>query len=109
MTSTQNASWQVIQCEGEVGIAQAAELKNAIAAGLSEGRNIELDLRQVVEIDLTTLQVLVAAGREAAAQEPRIVMRASDAVRAAARESGFAALPEFGIERQTGTEAKCPK
>jgi anti-anti-sigma regulatory factor len=91
MTSEQNGSCQVIQCEGEVGIAQAAELKEAIAVALTEGTNVELDLQQVIEIDLTRLQVLVAA------------------VRAAARESGFAPLPELGFERETEMVAACPR
>lgn len=98
---TQNETSCVIKLEGEIGLADALSFQQALAAGLCGGTEVQLDMQDVTAVDVTTLQLLVAAGREAIGPGPRILLRASDAVRAAFRMSGFSQLPELGFERQS--------
>lgn len=83
----------VLRLRGEIGLARAAELRQALMECAATGRDFEVDLEQAEAIDLTVLQLLWAAVREAAQRGAAMGMRASEAVTAAGREAGFDQLP----------------
>jgi anti-sigma B factor antagonist len=92
----QEGSW-LIRLEGQVTVTSAAELKERLLEWLAAGKNLELDLESAEEIDITILQLLWAAAREAARTGTKIVARASSAAATAARDSGFGQLPGFPV------------
>jgi anti-anti-sigma regulatory factor len=55
----------VIHLDSAVTISSAAELKLVILEGLARGQKICFDLRSATELDITVLQLLWAAEREA--------------------------------------------
>jgi ABC-type transporter Mla MlaB component len=75
--------------EGQVTVAAATELKDALVEWLGAHKNLELDLEAAEEIDISAIQLLYATGREAARTGLRIDGRASSVVCAAIRDSGF--------------------
>ena len=83
----------LIKLEGAVNLASAEELKSLLLEGLVSGRHVHLDLERAEEIDVTVLQLLWAAGREADCKGARMVIRVSEAAAAAAREVGFDQFP----------------
>lgn len=56
-----------IRLEGEVGIASAAELKELLIQALGFGKHVRVSLRSVTDLDVTAVQLLWAARREAKA------------------------------------------
>jgi len=104
---TQNGTSCLIKLEGEIGLADALALQQALEAALCGGTEVQLDMQDVTAVDVTTLQLLVAAGRPEIGHGPRILLRASDAVRATCRESGFSQLPEIGFEQQSERSGAC--
>ena len=54
-----------IRLEGEVTIASAAELKKLLLQALASGSELRVELEGATELDITSLQLLWAAGREA--------------------------------------------
>jgi len=57
----------LIHFEGDVNISSAAELKQLLLRALAHGKEIHVDLGCVTEVDITALQLLWAAEREAKA------------------------------------------
>jgi len=55
----------LIHFEGDVNISSAAELKQLLLRALAHGKEIHVDLGCVTEVDITALQLLWAAEREA--------------------------------------------
>jgi len=55
----------LIHFEGDVNISSAAELKQLLLRALAHGKGIHVDLGCVTEVDITALQLLWAAEREA--------------------------------------------
>jgi anti-anti-sigma factor len=55
----------LLRLQGDVTISSAAELKNLLLAALARGKDIHVDLSCVTEVDVTALQLLWAAEREA--------------------------------------------
>ena len=78
-----------IRLEGEVALASAAELKGILLEWLKSGKNLHLDLERAQEIDITVMQLLWAAGREAARAGIEIEGRMSDAAATAVANAGF--------------------
>ncbi|MGA3023498.1 MAG: STAS domain-containing protein [Bryobacteraceae bacterium] len=83
----------LIGLEGRIAIESAAELKQLLLEWLAAGKDLELDLQGAEEIDITIMQLLWAAGREAARTGAGIVGRASNASILAVRDAGFAQMP----------------
>jgi anti-anti-sigma regulatory factor len=83
----------LIRIEGAITIALAVELKAALLEGLASGRDLRLELEHAEEIDVTAMQLLWAAEREAAREGRRIVSHISEAAGRAARDAGFERLP----------------
>ena len=79
----------LIRLEGELTLTSAAELKQLLLEWLASGKGLQLDLEHASEIDITLLQLLWAAGREAARTGAEVGSRVSEAAAAAARVLGF--------------------
>lgn len=71
----------------------AAEFKDLLLERLASGNDLRRDLEHPGEIDITVMQLLWAAGREADRTGTRIAIRVSDAAGLAAREAGFVRSP----------------
>ena len=85
----------LIHLEGQVDINSAAELKNLLLIALQSGNELRLDLERASELDVTALQLLWAANREAERIEKRfsVTGRVPEAISAAVMEAGFAEFP----------------
>ena len=88
----------LIRLEDAVNVTSAEELKSLLLEGLVSGRDLHLDLERVEEIDVTVMQLLWAAGREADRKGTRMVTRVSEAAAAAAREVGFERFPGTAVQ-----------
>ena len=93
LTVDRNATHWLIRLEGEVNITAAAELKGLLLEGLASAQQLEVDLERSGEIDVTVLQLVWAAGREAASAGSGFVSRASEAAASLARGLGFDGFP----------------
>ena len=70
-----------LEIDGEMTIYTALEQKNDLAAYLSEGKDIQIDLSGVSEIDSAGTQLLLFVKQEAAAKEiPLTLTHHSEAV-----------------------------
>jgi anti-anti-sigma regulatory factor len=85
--------------EGDLTLASAAGLKSLLLEWLAAGTDLQLDLESAGEIDVTVMQLLWAAGREAARVGNGIVGRVSEAVDRAARDAGFDPFPGTAVAR----------
>jgi anti-anti-sigma regulatory factor len=65
LTLDQSEALCVLRLEGDVDITSAMELKKLLLEGLTPGRDLHLDLERATELDITALQLLWAAKREA--------------------------------------------
>lgn len=92
VTRERNESRSVIRLEGECTIASAAELKIILLEALSAGEDLRLVLESVEEIDITVMQLLWAAEREANRSGAKIAFLLSDGAAKSVREAGFEQL-----------------
>ena len=85
--------WQetqsIVRLEGDLGLNSAAELKGILLDCLASGKALVLDLERAGEIDVSILQLLWAAGREAAREGTGIASRVSDVAAGTVRDAGF--------------------
>ena len=65
VTLEQSEGQSVICAEGAVGIADAAELKRLLLQALQPGKEVRVSLERAVDLDVTAVQLLWAAGRAA--------------------------------------------
>jgi anti-anti-sigma regulatory factor len=98
VTMEQQESQSVIRLAGEFTLTSAAELKNLLLQGLASGNDLRLDLEQAEEIDITVMQLLWAAGREADRKGASLAIQMSDAAAMAARDAGFERFPGLTVE-----------
>jgi anti-anti-sigma factor len=84
-----------IRVEGEVNISSAAELKRLLIAALASKKTLRLDLEQATDLDVTALQLLWAAKREAIKSAVKFTLmgRLPEEISDALRDSGFADFP----------------
>jgi anti-anti-sigma regulatory factor len=61
----QSEALYVIRRGGETNITSAAELKKLLLEALASGRELRVDLESATELEVTALQLLWAAEREA--------------------------------------------
>jgi anti-anti-sigma factor len=100
VTLAPQESHSLLRLEGEFNIASARELKQALLEGLATGTDLHLDLEQLAGLDITTMQLLWAAGKEAARNGVKFVVPVTEAAARAAREAGFELFP--GLAQQAG-------
>lgn len=55
----------LIRLDGEIGIDASAELREFLITACDETRNLRISLKEVSELDVTAMQLLWAAEREA--------------------------------------------
>jgi len=91
LTIERNETGCLIRVEGEFTVTSASELKNLLLEGLA--KHLQVDLTQAEEIDVSLLELLWAAARDAARQNGRIVSGVSEAAAIAARDAGFDTFP----------------
>jgi anti-anti-sigma factor len=65
ITLDQNKGLCLVRLEGEVNISSAAELKKILIEALATRKELHVDLEHASELDITALQLLWAAEREA--------------------------------------------
>ena len=86
----------VIQFKGDVDIASAAELKAMLIAAISSGKEVQIDLEGASDLDVTAVQLLWSAAREAGkAGSSFAAVHVPEVVRSAVSEMG---LPHFPPE-----------
>ena len=88
----------LVRLEGAVNVTAAGELKRLLLEGLASGSDLLVDLERTDEIDITVLQLLWAAGREAGRTGARMVSLVSEPVAAVARDAGFERFPGTGVQ-----------
>ncbi len=88
-----NATHWVLRLEGDFNMMLAAELKGMLVEGLASGKELRVDLEGAGEIDITFLQLLWSAEREAVRAGSGFVSRVSRTASDQARDAGFEEFP----------------
>jgi anti-anti-sigma factor len=85
----------VIRLEGAIDIDRAAELKEALLEALASGQAVRISLQAATSIDVTAVQLLWAAEREAGASGTVLALEGAvpEIVRATLSEAGFERFP----------------
>ncbi|MGO9575568.1 MAG: STAS domain-containing protein [Terriglobales bacterium] len=87
----------VIRLEGEVNVASAAELKKLLLEALASQQQgeVRVDLKNASELDISILQLLSAAEREARASGKGFSLAGGvpEGIAAAVAEAGFERFP----------------
>jgi len=92
MTVVQQKPHWVIRLDGELNSGCAVELRTLLLAWRAAGTDLEWDCSRASELDLTILQLMEAARREARQQNLRFSGQPSEAVAMAVRAAGFVDL-----------------
>jgi anti-anti-sigma factor len=81
----------VVVLDGAIGIAQAAELKQLLVQSLESGLSVRIALEGVTDLDVTAVELLWAAEREARKSGVKFALQgqAPEAVLTALSEAGF--------------------
>ena len=81
----------LVRLEGAIDIASAAEMKSVLLNALTSKKEIRLTLEGATELDITALQVLYAAERDAAKAGIRFALEGSvpDEISAAMTAAGL--------------------
>jgi ABC-type transporter Mla MlaB component len=82
----------LIRIEGDVNIAMAAEMKDLLVKALSSGKDMHLSMASAAELDVTALQLLYAADREAAKSGMKLTLddHVPEEIFSAMTDAGFA-------------------
>ena len=85
----------LIELEGTIDIAGAAELKSVLVEALASGGETRISLEKTTSVDVTAVQMLWAAEQEAKTSGVVLALEGEvpEAVRAALREAGFERFP----------------
>lgn len=85
----------VIRLEGDIDIASAAQLKEVLLEALAQRGEARISLETATGIDVTAVQLLWAAEREAKASGVVLALKGPvpEPLRATLREAGFEKLP----------------
>ncbi len=91
VTLEQNEKGNTIRLEGAVGIDSAGELKALLLKALEPGREVRIALEGAADLDVTAIELLWAARREAKVSGVKFAFAegAPEAVTAALAEAGF--------------------
>lgn len=95
ITVEQGEESTVIGLEGSVDIALASELKSTLLSALKAGRAARLKLHSNADLDVTAIQLLWAAAREAKSSGVQFALEGPvpELVTTAIREAGFERFP----------------
>jgi anti-anti-sigma factor len=95
VTLDQSEARCVIRLGGEINIASAAEMKKLLLQALALGRELRVDLEGATELDVTALQLLWAAEREARGSGRGFTLagRVPEEIAATARDAGLEKFP----------------
>jgi anti-anti-sigma factor len=85
----------ILRLEGEMNIGCAAEFKNLLTEALASGKEIRLDLQNATDLDITALQLLWAAQREAKGSGRRFVLagQVPESLMLTSKDVGFEKFP----------------
>lgn len=91
----QEKSPGLIELEGAIDIAGAAELKSVLVEALAFARETRISLRKATSVDVTAVQMLWAAEQEAKTSGAILALEGEvpEAVRAVLRAAGFERFP----------------
>jgi len=107
ITANQIDNKWVIRLEGVVDISFSNELKEALLGAVLSGKDFQIGLSEVTEIDVTAMQLLLAASWECKKAGRRFVL--SGAVPANVRETFLeAGLPAISSEDPQSPETSTP-
>ena len=97
-TLEQTATTWTLRLEGEIDINGASELKKLLIQALGSGKDIELDLQKTTALDVTSLQLLWAANREALGSGGYLAFSGNlpEQLSAVSKETGFEEFPICG-------------
>jgi len=95
VTLDQNENFCLLRLEGEIDITSATELKTLLLQGLASGRELRVDLERATDLDVTAMQLLWAAEREARRSGMGITLtgRVPKEISSAAGDAGFESFP----------------
>ncbi len=95
VTLEQNENLCLLRLEGEIDITSATELKMLLLQGLASGRELRVDLERATDLDVTAMQLLWAAEREARRLRTGITLtgRVPKEISSAAGDAGFESFP----------------
>jgi anti-anti-sigma regulatory factor len=99
-----NTELSRIRLDGDLDITGAAELKQALLDAVASGRKNCISLASATGLDITTLQLLWAAEREATVTGAVLVLEGPvpEGLRATLREAGFDRFPLADLPAQQG-------
>ena len=85
----------ILRLEGEVDVTSAAELKLALIEAISSRQEVQVDLAGATDLDVTAIQLLWAANREAEKAGVRFAVtgEVSENIRNAVCEAGLENFP----------------
>lgn len=98
VTIERRESHSLIRLEGDFTVTSATELKQVLLEGIAAGLDLHLDLEQAGNFDITVMQLLWAAGRDAARAGIKLVIPVTEAAAALAREAGFDLFPGLAVQ-----------
>jgi anti-anti-sigma factor len=95
VTVAQSETMCLIRLEGELNIASAAELKKILVEALAGEAELQVELGNASELDVTMLQLLWAGERAARAAGKRFALagRVPEQTAIAVAQTGFARFP----------------
>ncbi|HLK19931.1 MAG TPA: STAS domain-containing protein [Bryobacteraceae bacterium] len=96
VTRASQESHSLIRLEGESNIASASELKEALLEGLAGGGELHVNLEQLTSLDLSAMQLIWSAGKEAERAGVKFVVALPEALSPAVRQAGFEQFPGLG-------------
>ncbi len=84
----------VIRLEGDNDIAGAEEMKTIMITAIASGKEVQVDLEGTTDLDVTVVQLLWSASREAEKSATSFsLLHIPDSVRSALRDMGIENLP----------------
>lgn len=96
----------MIRLDGDFGMGSAEELKGLLMEGLASGKDLRLDLEEAGDLDITFLQLMWAAGREAVRTGTGFTARLSATAAGVIRDAGFASFPGQEMQDRGGAKEK---
>jgi anti-anti-sigma factor len=86
-----------LRLSGEIDMATAPALQEALIVALADGRPVTVDMRDVTFIDSSGLKVIVTAAAETDPDRPLTVMEPSAAVRRVLELFGMEQIPQIRV------------